>query len=140
MRPIIASLASVAALGLLAGPAVAKDEGDMTRGEKQLERLLGDRVAGEPERCVRTFPNARITIIDGEGIVVRNGSTTYFNRTSNPESLNADDILVIRRYGGDSSLCDNEQLETYSRAGNFLTGLVSLEEFVPYKRADKDEG
>ena len=139
MRPIIASLASIAALGLVAAPAMAKDDADQTRGEKQLERLLGDRVAGDPERCVRTFPNARITIIDGEGIVVRNGSNTYFNRTSNPESLDSDDILVIRRYGADSSLCRNEQLETYSRTGNFFTGLVSLEEFVPYARADKSD-
>ncbi|MXP11136.1 hypothetical protein [Pseudoblastomonas halimionae] len=140
MRPIIASLASVAALGLVAGPALAKDDSQQTRGEQQLERLIGDRVAGDPERCVTTFANARITIVDGEGIVVRNGSTVYLNRTSNPESLDADDILVIRRYGIDSNLCENEQLETYSRSGNFLTGLVSLEEFVPYARADKDEG
>ena len=140
MRRMIAPLASLAALGLLAGPAMAKDESDQSRGEKQLERLIGDRVAGDPERCVTTFGNARITIIDGEGIIVRNGTKMYFNPTSDPDSLDSDDILVIRRYGGDSSLCESEQLETYSRAGNFLTGLVSLKEFVPYTRPDKSEG
>lgn len=137
MRRLIASLAPIAALGLLAVPAASQDEkADMTRGEKQLARMLDGREAGEAERCVRTFPRARITIIDGEGIVVRSGNEVYFNRTSNPETLDGDDILVIRRFSGDSRLCEREMLETYSRGGNFFTGIVSLEEFVPYTSVD----
>lgn len=141
MRRFFASLAPIAALGLLAAPAVAQDDAtDMTRGEKQLARMLDGRVAGEAERCIRTFPRARITIIDGEGIVVRTGSDVYFNRTTNPETLDDDDLLVIRRFSSDTRLCENETLETYSRGGHFFTGIVSLEEFVPYERADDDAG
>jgi hypothetical protein len=141
MRRIIATLAPIAALGLLAAPAIAQDDdADMTRGEKQLARMLEGREAGEAERCVRTFPSARITIIDGEGIIVRTGNRVYFNRTTNPETLDDDDILVIRRYSGDSRLCERETLETYSRGGNFFTGIVSLEEFVPYERVENDNG
>lgn len=141
MRRILASLAPIAALGLVAAPAAAQDDSDdMTRGEKQLARLLDGREAGEATRCVRTFPRANITIVDGEGIVVRIGGRLYFNRTSNPETLDDGDILVIRRYAGDSRLCENENLETYTRTGNFFTGIVSLEEFVPYDRVDEDNG
>lgn len=139
MRRIISTLAPVAALGLLAAPAVAQDDEDMTRGEKQLARMLDGREAGEAERCVRTFPSARITIVDGEGIIVRTGNRVYFNRTTNPEALDDDDILVIRRYSGDTRLCERETLETYSRTGMFFTGIVSLEEFVPYERTDNDD-
>lgn len=141
MRRTIASLASIAALGLLAAPAIARDDSEEpTRGEKQLARMLDGREAGEAERCVRTFPRARITIIDGEGIVVRTGNKVYFNRTTRPERLDDNDILVIRRYSGDSTLCERETLETYSRTGNVFTGIISLEEFVPYTRVESNDG
>ena len=141
MRPILASLAPIAALGLIAAPALAQEDAEeMTRGEKQLARMLDGREAGEAERCVNTFPRARITIIDGEGIVMRIGGKLYFNRTTNPESLDDDDILVIRRFSGSSRLCEKEMLETYSRTGHFFSGLVSLEEFVPYSRVEDDKG
>lgn len=141
MRRIIASLASLAALGLVAGPATAQDsDEDLTRGEKQLARMLDGRVAGEAERCVRTFPQSRITIVDGEALVVRVGNKVYVNRTNRPNTLDDDDILVIRSYSGDRRLCELETLETYSRVGNLLTGIVSLGEFVPYTRVDDNDG
>lgn len=137
MRRIIVSLASLAALGLLAGPATAQDdEAEKTRGEKQLERLLGDRVAGEPERCVRMFRHTRVTVVDGEGLVVRAGGKVYLNRTRDPEFLDDDDILVFRRYAGGTLLCARDTIETYSRGGEFMTGIISLGEFVPYTRAE----
>ena len=47
-----------------------------------------------------------------------------------------DDILVLRRYAGGTLLCARDTIETYSRGGNFFTGIISLGEFVPYTRAE----
>ncbi len=126
---------SVAAAGLLAAPALHADEPvELTKGEQKLAKLLDGRVAGEPERCIRTLPSRNIQTIDDTALVYRQGDTIWVNYTRNARHLDDNDVLVIERFSG-TQLCRTDQITTIDRFGGFFTGFVLLDDFVPYRKS-----
>lgn len=142
MKPM-KKFAALAALTILAAPAAAQEDTGTTpsKGEIKLAKLLEGRVAGEPQSCVRTLPSENINVIDGTALVVGRGNTIYVNVPLYPESLDDDDVLVLRRFSG-SQLCRMDQIETRDRLGGFYNGNVMLNEFIPFTRVEdlSDEG
>lgn len=147
-RPVMASLAAAAALAL-ALPAAAQDQGEpdveaeteaapMTKGEKRLAKLLEGRVAGEPVRCIRTFPNLPMQTIEKTAYVYGRGDTIYVQRTRNPGDIDESDALVMQRFSA-SELCRLDQMTTVDRVLGFFTGAVFFEDFVPYTRVKDDK-
>ncbi|MDZ4308540.1 hypothetical protein [Allopontixanthobacter sp.] len=134
-------IAALTALTLLAAPGAAQpDTGEKpSKGATELAKLLDGRVAGEPQTCVRTLPSESINVIDGTALVVGRGKTIYVNVPQYADSLDEDDILLIRRYNG-SQLCRLDWIETRDRHGGFYNGNVMLNDFVPYTRAEKGSG
>lgn len=129
---------SAAAIGLLAAPAAQADEhAEMTKGEKRLAKMLEGRVAGEPERCIRTIGSRSLTKIDDTALVYKSGDTIWVNYTKTPEAIDDSDYLVIRKFSG-TQLCRTDQVETFSRGGNFFSGVIFLDDFVPYRVADSE--
>lgn len=128
MRKLIAALA-VSALALSAASSV--DAKAKKTGEEQLAEILKGRVAGTPVSCINTWRNDNMSIVDNTAIVYRDGRTIYVNRTQNPQSLDWDDILVIRKQTG-NELCRLDHVSTIDRTGGFMTGVVFLTDFVPY--------
>ena len=141
---VLPTLAAIAAMGLAASPAIAGDEAEkeepteMTKGEKKLAKMLEGRVAGEPQRCIRNFPNQRLSVIDKTAYVYGRGRTIYVQRTKHPEDIDDDDILVLKTTTG-SQLCRLENLTTIDRFSGFFTGAVFFEDFVPYTRVEETE-
>jgi hypothetical protein len=135
MRKIIAALA-VSALALSAAGSV---EAKAKTGEEKLAEILKGRVAGTPVRCINTWRNNNMSIVDGAGIVYRDGRTIYVNRTQNPEQLDWNDILVIQHLGT-SDLCKLDHVTTIDRSGGFFTGNVFLTDFVPYTLPEGAKG
>lgn len=138
----IKSLAILAAgatgLALASAPAAMAEEAEakeMTKGEKKLQKLLEGRVAGEPVRCIRRFESRRQRTIDDTAYVYGSGNTIYVQRTRNPESIDDDDILVIRKFG-DSRLCRLDQITTVDRFSGFFSGAVFFDDFIPYTRVE----
>lgn len=133
---------SAAAIGLLAAPAAQADEHqsgekEMTKGEKRLAKMLEGRVAGEPESCITTIGARSLTKIDDTALVYRRGDTIWVNYTKTPDAIDDSDYLVIRKFSG-SQLCRTDQVETYSRVGNFLSGVIFLDDFIPYRLPEKE--
>ncbi len=127
---------ATAAVGLLAAPAVQADEKpEMTRGEIELAKMLDGRVAGEPERCIRTVSSRGFTKIDDTALVYKSGDTIWVNYTRTPQAIDDGDYLVIRKFSS-TSLCRTDQITTYSRTGNFFSGIIFLDDFIPYRIAD----
>ena len=120
LKPIFAAAAT---MGLLAAPAMADDHADpaMTKGEAKLAKMLEGRIAGEPERCIRTIGSRNLQQIDDTALVYKAGNTIWVNYTRTPQSIDSDDILVIKRFDG-SSLCRTDQITTVERFGGFLSG------------------
>lgn len=128
---------ATAALGMLAAPAVQADEtAEMTRGEQKLAKMLEGRVAGEPENCIRTVGSRSLTSIDDTALVYKDGNTIWVNYTRTPESIDDSNYLVIKKFSA-TSLCRTDQIQTYDRTGDFFSGVIMLDEFVPYRMADE---
>lgn len=153
-RPVLAGamagLAAAALLGL-ALPAAAQDQGapdveteteatpaPATKGEQRLAKLLEGRVAGEPVRCIRTFPNMQMQTIEKTAYVYGRGNTIYVQRTSNPADIDEGDALVTQRFSA-GELCRLDQMTTVDRVLGFFTGAVFFEDFVPYTRVKEDK-
>ncbi len=136
---IVSKFASllVAGCAMLAAPAIAQDGDEpLPKGEVELAEMLDGRVAGEPQRCVRTSTSRGIEIIDDTALVIREGRTIWVNRTRNPRSLDDNDFLVIRKFGSGRQLCRLDNVTTHDRFGNFFTGVIMLEDFVPYRKSE----
>lgn len=139
--PALAIGAAAAGLALTAAPpALAEEEkpesAEMTKGEKKLAKMLKGRVAGEPQRCIRTRLNDRLRVIDKTAYVYGSGRTIYVQRTRNPDDIDRDDIVVSRRFNA-SQLCRLDVVTTADRLAGFFTGAVFFEDFVPYTRAEQ---
>lgn len=133
MRPLIATIIAAAAIAVV--PAASAKE--KLTGEEQLAKLLGDRVAGEPQNCIQLTGSNSTTIIGGTAIVYRIGSTMWVNRPKGgAESLDDDDILVTKLTG--SQLCSIDTVQLRDRTSRMYSGFVSLGEFVPYRRPKGD--
>lgn len=136
----LAALSAGCALALTAGSTLAAEPSEeeyASEGEKELAEMLEGRVAGEPKRCINTFSNKRLRVIDGTALVYGRGNTIWVNTTKHPEDIDDDDVLVIRRHG--SQLCRLDNVTTIDRFSGFFSGVVFLDDFVPYTRAEKDD-
>ena len=137
-RALAASAAGAVLLALAPAATAQSDveaaaEAPMTKGEQRLAKLLEGRVAGEPQRCIRTLPNIRMQTIDGTAYVYGSGDTIYVQRTRNPDSIDDTDALVINRFNT-SELCRLDVMTTIDRFNGIFTGAVFFEDFVPYTR------
>jgi hypothetical protein len=130
MKTFVTLLAG-AALALTGAAATAKAS-LAEQGEAKLARMLEGRVAGEPVNCVSALRSNRIEVIEHVGIVYDAGNTIYVARAADPRSLGRFDVPVIDRFG--SQLCSTDTIRTVDRASGHFTGVVFLEDFVPYTR------
>ena len=128
---------AIAAFGMLSSPVLADENAQMTRGEEKLAKLLDGRVAGEPQSCIRTLGSRNLSQIDGTALTYRDGDTVWVNYTRNPDSIDDRDIMVIDRFSG-SSLCRTDQVKLVDRVNGFLSGILLLDQFVPYKKVDTE--
>ena len=128
---------ATAAFGMLSSPVLADETAQMTRGEEKLAKLLDGRVAGEPQSCIRTLGSRNLSQIDGTALTYRDGDTVWVNYTRNPDSIDDRDIMVIDRFSG-SSLCRTDQVKLVDRVNGFLSGILLLDQFVPYKKVDTE--
>ena len=125
-------VAALAASAMLAMPVASADTA--SKGQAKLAKILEDRVAGEPQSCVQTFPNTHMRIIDETAIVIDRGSTIYVNVPRDPDALDDGDALKIRKTS--NSLCRTDIVTTFDRSGGFYTGNIFLGDFVPYKKIE----
>jgi hypothetical protein len=122
---------------VLAGAAAhsaGKPSKRVVKNEATLAKMLEGRTAGEPVSCIPLYQTNRLEVLDGVALVYNFGDIIYVGRPTDPETLRRDDILVIERFG--SQLCDTDVVRTVDRDGGFMTGVVFLKKFVPYKKQD----
>ena len=131
MKTFASVLASAALL--LSGATAASAETPAERGEAQLARMLEGRTAGEPVSCITANSSNRLRVIEHVGVVYDAGKTIYVSRATDPKSLGPWDVPVIERFG--SQLCKTDIMRTVDRSGGFLSGIVFLNDFVPYTKA-----
>tara|TARA_Y100000815_G_scaffold247941_1_gene248709 strand:- start:352 stop:753 length:402 start_codon:yes stop_codon:yes gene_type:complete len=124
------------ALAALAATAPVSASAKKLTGEQQLAKVLEGRVAGKPTRCVPSSPSARLYVIDKTAVIYDTGRTIYVNYTAYPETLDDDEILVVR--DPMPSLCRTTQITARDRTGGFFSGAIFLKDFIPYTLPDKE--
>lgn len=106
------------------------------RGEEQLARLLAGRVAEKPDGCIQLRgASTSSRIIDGTAVVFGDGPVIYVNRPSNPQSLRSGDVITFAT--SLSQLCRVDIVRTLDPATFIQNGIISLNDFVPYRRLPK---
>ena len=142
MKTLITAMA-LAALTLGAGVASAESKYmplNESRGEQRLARMLEGHVqSGEPKQCITTYRSNGVQVIENVGLVYDAGKTIWVARSTRPENLDWNDVPVIDRFSS-SQLCTNDMMRTVDRTSGFMTGVLFLEDFVPYTRVEDAEG
>jgi hypothetical protein len=125
---------AAAVLAVAGAAAHSADKVDKTteKNEARLAKMLEGRTAGEPVNCVPLVKSNRLEVIEGVGLVYDSGDTLYVARPKDPNTLRRDDIMVIDRFG--SQLCNTDVIRTVDRNGGYMTGVVFLSKFIPYKK------
>lgn len=101
--------------------------------EAQLAQELGDRVAGEPVRCINYRQVRNTRIVNDTAILFRIGSTIFVNRPrSGAETL--DDSFALVNARSDGRLCSGDNLQLTEGMG--ITRMIVAGDFVPYRRAE----
>ena len=129
----LALILATAALALTGATAAIAKTSPSERGEARLARMLEGRSAGEAVRCVSALRSNSIQVIEHVGIVYDAGKTIYVARATNPDMLDHWDIPVIERFG--SQLCSTDVMRTIDRGGGQFSGVLFLDDFVPYTKA-----
>ena len=137
MKALFATVASAAAL-FAAAPALADDHSYdarlMAESDAAFAELVENRVAGEPRRCIVTFNDNALRVVENVGLAYRRGDTLWVARARNPRNLDGWDVPVIERYG--SRLCTNDVMRTIDRNSGMFSGVLFLDDFVPYREAE----
>lgn len=129
MKAILAcTIAAAFAVGSV--PLAAETRAE--RGEARLAEMIEGRVAGEARSCISAMNSNRIQVIDNVGIVYEGGDTVWVARVTDPRQLDSFDVPVIERNG--SQLCRTDIIRTVDRSSGMFTGVVFLDDFVPYTR------
>jgi len=135
MKKFTAALA-IGALALAGSAAQAKTTAE--KGEERLAKMLEGRVAGEPRNCITSFQSRDVQVIDETAIVYDGGTTVWVARPRDPKMLDKFDVLVMERHG--SQICANDVMRTIDPTSGFTTGVVFLDDFVPYTRTEDGTG
>ena len=121
--------AAAAAAFALTGTAVSA-ETVAERGEARLAEMLEGRVAGDPQSCISLYRSDRLEVVENVGLVYDAGETIYVARAADPNMLDRGDMPVIERFG--SQLCKTDVMRTVDRYSGFTTGVLFIEDFVPF--------
>lgn len=128
------ALVLAAVVTALAAPAALQAKPKLTP-QQQLDKLLEGRVAGKPISCISLSESHDMQVIDKTAIVYGSGSVIYVNKTSNPASLDSDDVLVSKITG--PGPCRLDTIQLHDRSTHSWHGFVGLEDFVPYRKVAK---
>lgn len=132
MRKLISLLAGTLMLGGVA-QATPRD------GEAELARALQGRVAGEPVQCIDLHRVRSSRVITDTAIIYDAGGVLYVNRPDNgADQLNQWDTMVTRLPS--TRLCNIDTVTMVDATSRNFTGIVFLGDFVPYRRAPRDNG
>ena len=141
MRHISAPLIMSVLLGLsgCAASDTASTPAPLTEKQaKQVEELLGGKVAGKPQQCLDSFRNSNAIRVSDDFLIYRVSSKLVYRnelRSSCPGLADDDDIIVIRNFG--SGHCSGDLFQLVDRYSGIPGPTCVLGEFVPYKSAGK---
>ena len=127
-------LATGTAALLAACSTAPAQESRSPRAAQELAEALTGRTAGPAQRCIPTYRNTKVQVIDDWTIVYDQGSTIYVqNPPGGCPGLRSGDTLVTRQIGT-AQLCQGEIAHTVDLTSGVQGGGCVFGPFVPYTR------
>ena len=134
MVPIIAT--SIFTLTGCANSAEAPTRSE--RANRSLERTLGDRTAGTPQRCISTRQARNMSRIDADTILFRESGRRIWRTemSGNCGGIGSGRALVTSRSSG--QFCRGDSAGVVDVRTRMMVGSCTFGEFVPYTRPAKN--
>ena len=119
---------------LLLGACAVDRPSDTSDGDS-LASVIGDRVAGAPQRCITPQPSDPARIVDDRTIVYGRVGTIYVNRLDHAcPGLRPLATVIVERTGG--QLCRNDHIRTIETGASIPGPVCFLGDFTPYRLRD----
>jgi len=127
-------LVAAAVLSFAGAAAHTADQVDKNtqENEAKLAHKLEGRTAGEPVSCIPLQRLNELEVIYGVALVYETGDIIYVSRPTHPEDLRRNDVVIVDRHT--SQLCNSDVIKTVDRDVGFVTGVLFLGKFVPYRK------
>ena len=127
-------LVAAAVLSFAGAAAHTADKVDKNtqENEAKLAHKLEGRTAGEPVSCIPLQRLNELEVIYGVALVYETGDIIYVSRPTHPEDLRRNDVVIVDRHT--SQLCNSDVIKTVDRDVGFVTGVLFLGKFVPYRK------
>lgn len=130
------------AVFLLVGAALASCSTappQMTRSadaQHQFEQLIAGKIAGAPQRCLQSYSQNDMMVIDERTIAYRQGSSrVYINHLEQgcPGLGSASTALVTRSFGS-SETCRGDIAQVLDTSSHMIVGSCVFGDFIPYAK------
>jgi len=133
VRAFMLLLAGAALGSCSTGPSQPTRSAD---GQRQFERLVAGKVAGAPLKCLPSYNQNDMVVIDEQTIAYRQGSSRVFvNHLEHgcPGLGSASTALVTRSFGT-SETCRGDFAQVLDTSSRMIVGSCVFGDFVPYTK------
>ena len=128
------SLALVAVVAGCASPSTAPERS--AADQKQLDRALQGRVAGEQVRCLPYFGSTDVQVIDDWTILFKQGGTIYVqNPAGGCSGIGSHRNTMVSRIWGNGQVCSGDIQHLVDLNTGIGGGACVFGPFTPYRKA-----
>ena len=130
-------LTLIALIGTVATGACTRAEpmGPTPREAAELARELGNRVPGQPQRCLDSFRTTGRSEVIGPNILYEEGRTLWVSRTEGGcENAGRAGYILVTEQRGTSERCRGDIVRVITSTGGMFAGSCSFGDFVPYRK------
>lgn len=108
------------------------------REEKELARVLANKVPGEPVSCISSFNSSQLRALGDNTLVYRVNKDLVYRNTmpGGCSGLSRGDTLVMNRTSA-SQYCRGDIARVVNLMSGTMTGSCALGDFIPYRTPGK---
>lgn len=140
LRLAIISGMALAMAGCSANQSARGEAAQLTPKQLRIaEKQLGDKVAGEAQRCLSSTMRHDVVRVSDDMLLYRSsGNLVYRNdlRSSCPGLARDSDMMVVRQFG--SSTCAGDFFHLVDRSSGIRGPTCVFGEFIPYRKIKKE--
>jgi uncharacterized protein DUF6491 len=106
-------------------------------GQRQFEQLVAGKVAGAPLKCLHSFNQNDMIVIDEQTIAYRQGSNRVFinHLEQSCPGLGSPSTALVTRSIGTSDTCRGDFARVLDTSSRMVVGSCVFGDFIPYTKS-----
>jgi hypothetical protein len=103
-------------------------------GQREFQAVVEGKVAGSPIKCLPSYNQNDMTVIDEQTIAYRQGSSrVYINHMENPcPGLGRASTALVTHSIGSSATCRGDIAQVVDTSSRMMVGTCAFGDFIPY--------